>query len=507
MHTITGAATSNTAFIDGFTRGPINRAQLLLSFKGFERFFGGLVQGSEASYQVMQYFTNGGKNAYAVRVVPSTAATASLDLGGAVNSRLRIKAASPGAWGNRVRAVAVRSEVSYTLDPTFTLSVQDMDAGGKVVRSEIFKGLSAHPAHPEYFVKAVNSQSELVELSDTGAAFPMPALVPHNSPDLASGAAYNNLADGADGVWNAATGEFATALRNAVTDATSPLSSLAPGLFNILCIPATATLDAKAAGHVMAQAQSYCEPKRAFYIIDIPGSKVIPSPGSMADWFRTNRQYLTSDCAAVYYPRLRLPDPLDQNRPLECGNSGTLAGLYASTDMTRGVWKAPSGAQAVLAGATLVYTMNDGENAVLNPLGINALRIFPVYGAVSWGARTLQGADELASTWKYIPVRRLAQYIENSLHSGLTWAALEPNSASLWSSIALSVSAFMSGLFSQGALHGVSPKDAYYVRSDATTTLQSDVNGGRVNVVVGFAPLKPGEFLVLQIRVAAGPAT
>jgi hypothetical protein len=151
--------------------------------------------------------------------------------------------------------------------------------------------------------------------------------------------------------------------------------------------------------------------------------------------------------------------------------------------------------------------MNDGENAILNPLGINALRTFPVYGPVSWGARTLQGADELASKWKYIPVRRLAQYIENSLHSGLTWAAFEPNNASLWSSMVLSVNSFLSGLFSQGALQGATPKDAFYVRCDTTTTLQSDINGGRVNVVVGFAPLKPGEFLVLQIRVAAGPAT
>ncbi|MCU1325502.1 MAG: phage tail sheath protein [Bryobacterales bacterium] len=212
----------------------------------------------------MQYFMNGGRNAYAVRVAPSTAATASLDPGGAVSRRLLIRAASPGSWGNCVRVVAIRPELYNAASPTFTLSVQEIGAGAKVVRNEAFAALSIDPAHPEYFVKGVNSQSELVELADAGAAFPMPALVPHNSPELVSGAAYNNLAGGADGAWNAATGEYATALRSAVSDATSPLSRLAPGLFNILCIPATATLDEKAAGPVMAQAQSYCEAKRAF---------------------------------------------------------------------------------------------------------------------------------------------------------------------------------------------------------------------------------------------------
>jgi hypothetical protein len=200
-----------------------------------------------------------------------------------------------------------------------------------------------------------------------------------------------------------------------------------------------------------------------------------------------------------------IPDPLNQNRLRNVGASGTIAGLYAQTDVSRGVWKAPAGTEAALRNVSqLAYNLTDAENGVLNPLGINALRSFPVYGNICWGARTLNGADVMASDWKYIPVRRLALFLEESLYRGLKWVVFEPNDEPLWAQIRLNVTAFMQGLFRQGAFQGSTPQQAYLVKCDSETTTSTDQNNGIVNIVVGFAPLKPAEFVIIQIRQLAG---
>ena len=148
--------------------------------------------------------------------------------------------------------------------------------------------------------------------------------------------------------------------------------------------------------------------------------------------------------------------------------------------------------------------MTDLENGLLNPLGINCLRHFPVYGKVVWGARTLQGADGFASEWKYIPVRRTALFIEESLYRGTKWVVFEPNDEPLWAQIRLAAGAFMHNLFRQGAFQGRSPREAYFVKCDNETTTQNDINLGIVNIVVGFAPLKPAEFVVIKFQQMAG---
>ena len=187
------------------------------------------------------------------------------------------------------------------------------------------------------------------------------------------------------------------------------------------------------------------------------------------------------------------------------GTSGTLAGLYARTDTARGVWKAPAGTEATCTGAlALTYEMSDAENGVLNPQGINAIRNKTNFGIVSWGARTLKGSDAEADQYKYIPVRRLALYLEQSLMRGMQWAVFEPNDEPLWAQIRLNVGVFMHQLFSKGAFQGTTPKEAYFVKCDSTTTTQADINQGVVNVIVGFAPLKPAEFVVITIQQMAG---
>jgi hypothetical protein len=166
---------------------------------------------------------------------------------------------------------------------------------------------------------------------------------------------------------------------------------------------------------------------------------------------------------------------------------------------------APAGSDAGRVGATGVeQPLTDRENGTLNPRAINCIRTVPVYGTVVWGSRTLHGADERGSEWKYVPIRRLALFIEESLFRGTQWVVFEPNDEPLWSQIRLNVGAFMHDLFRQGAFQGTAARDAYFVKCDRETTTQSDQNRGVVNIVVGFAPLKPAEFVVLRIQQIAG---
>ena len=276
-------------------------------------------------------------------------------------------------------------------------------------------------------------------------------------------------------------------------------------LFNILCIPDTMNLVDTQAAQVAASAEVYCEARRAFYILDVPQKdQVRDQVDEIMTWLDQNAT-LRHKNAALYYPRPQIADPLNDFRLRLAAPSGLVAGLYARTDGERGVWKAPAGTEAALRGVqALEYTLTDPENGVLNPLAINSLRRFPVYGNVCWGARTLVGADAQASEWKYIPVRRLALYLEESLYRGLKWVVFEPNDEPLWAQIRLNAGAFMHDLFRQGAFQGKTPREAYLVKCDSETTTQSDINRGIVNIVVGFAPLKPAEFVIIKIQQLAG---
>ena len=152
----------------------------------------------------------------------------------------------------------------------------------------------------------------------------------------------------------------------------------------------------------------------------------------------------------------------------------------------------------------MAVPLTDGDNGRLNPWGVNCLRSFPAAGTVVWGARTLRGADQLTDEYKYLPVRRLALYVEESLARGSRWAVFEPNDEALWSQLRLNVGSFMHDLFRQGAFQGTTPAQAYFVKCDSETTSQQDIDNGVVNILVGFAPLKPAEFVVITLQQAAG---
>jgi phage tail sheath protein FI len=179
--------------------------------------------------------------------------------------------------------------------------------------------------------------------------------------------------------------------------------------------------------------------------------------------------------------------------------------VYAATDATRGVWKAPAGIDASLSGESgLTTVLTDLQNGTLNTRAVNCVRSFPVYGDVVWGARTLRGNDQVGSEWKYVPIRRLALFLESSLYEGTQWVVFEPNDERLWSQIRLNVGAFMQGLFLQGAFQGTTQQQAYFVKCDGENNPQASINLGIVKVLVGFAPLYPAEFVVIQIQQMAG---
>ncbi|HMO47489.1 MAG TPA: phage tail sheath C-terminal domain-containing protein [Rubrivivax sp.] len=273
-------------------------------------------------------------------------------------------------------------------------------------------------------------------------------------------------------------------------------------LVNILCLPRVAELSATDMNAVYSEATTYIAARRGFLLVDIP--ELTATLDAMQTWLAQNDSLRSRD-AAVYFPRTFCPDPVNGNRLRSIAASGSVAGLYARTDAARGVWKAPAGTEARLENVqALAYTLTDLQNGALNPLGVNCLRTFPIFSHICWGARTLDGADQLASEWKYIPIRRLALFIEESLFRGTKWVVFEPNDEPLWAQIRLNVGVFMNGLFRQGAFQGSTPQEAYFVKCDKETTTQADRNLGIVNIEVGFAPLKPAEFVVITIQQIAG---
>jgi phage tail sheath protein FI len=271
-------------------------------------------------------------------------------------------------------------------------------------------------------------------------------------------------------------------------------------LFNIMLLPRAAGQSDGDREELWGPASVFCQRRRAFLLVDPRSS-----------WLSTNdvfgqilelRVGLVKDHSAIYWPRVTVST---NGSSKFIDPSGSLAGLMARTDSNRGVWKAPAGIEADIRGIRGVeHTMSDPENGVINPRAVNAIRVFAT-GIVSWGARTMDGFDDSGNDdYKYVPVRRLALFIEESLFRGLKFAVFEPNDEPLWGQIRIAAGAFMNNLFRQGAFQGQKASDAYFVKVDAETTTQNDINLGIVNVVVGFAPLKPAEFVIITIQQKAG---
>lgn len=521
VHTITGVATSITAFIGRSERGQVDEPTTINSFGDYERNFGGLSLLSPMSFAVRDFYLNGGSQAVIVRV-HNGATTARITLPTEAGSppspvppgdNLLLDAASPGSWGSRLVAkVDHDTKDKSTANPDqslFNLTVQEIDPNTKqVLNSERFLNVSVNAANARFVARVLDQGSNLVRVpKDNTGVFLMPGGRPSETTAASPPAS-------PPGIQNVKAGTATDGVN--VTQAQFDGGGFEVGkrglfalektdLFNLLCIPPFSfTTDVSTS--LVGTAAKYCEKRRAMLLVDPPNGWTTTKRAK--DQFSDNTTDFVgtrSNYAAIFFPRLRESNPLHDNQLEEFAPCGAVAGVFARTDAQRGVWKAPAGQDATLVGVQqLSVSLTDDENGELNPLGINCLRAFPIIGRVVWGSRTLQGADQLASEWKYIPVRRTALYIEESLYRGTKWVVFEPNDEPLWAQIRLNVGAFMQNLFRQGAFQGKTPREAYFVKCDKETTTQNDINLGIVNILVGFAPLKPAEFVVLKIQQMAG---
>ena len=494
VRTITGVPTSVTAFIGRALRGPVNTPVVINSYADFERQFGGLWVDSTLSYAVRDYYLNGGSQAIIVRI-ENGAAKATIEAAGG----LKLRAKHPGLWGEKLR---VRVEHHPSDAALYNLRVRDTGSGAE----ETFLNISTDSASPRSLPRVLDGSS-LLELNGAapGTRPTKNVDVPLGTDPFADSAPANSFTqakdDGDDG--NDLTDTQYQGNRAAKTGIYA-LLKLENQVFNLFCIPPISRTADVGVNSTLTDALALCVERRAMLIVDPPRGwgTVADAASGIASFGLTG---VAARNAAIYFPRLRQPDPKQDGAVDTFAPCGVVAGVFARTDTQRGVWKAPAGMDAALAGVPeLAVTMTDAENGQLNPLGLNCLRSFPVFGRVVWGARTLRGADQAADEYKYVPVRRLALFIEESLYRGTQWVVFEPNDEPLWSQIRLNVGAFMHSLFRQGAFQGSTPRDAYLVKCDRETTTQDDINRGIVNILVGFAPLKPAEFVIIKIQQLAG---
>jgi uncharacterized protein len=515
VHTITGVATSITAFLGKALRGPTDEPVTITSFADFERIFGGLHRDFTLGYAVRDFFVNGGSQAIIVRLykpVQGKASKATFDI-----ANLKLEAASEGAWGMQVRArvdkkpnpandpnlVAVATRLGVLPADLFDLTVRD--GGTKVI--ETFLNLTTKES-ARRADRVLKAESSLVRVA---ASVSLPSAT---GPNSHSGAftdadvwSNNNKSTpakngaSADEAVDSASLDSAT-YKGSQSAKTGLYQLEKADLFNLLCILPDAR-GGDTPDDVYQEALGYCVKRRAMLVVDPKNAWTLSTVAGGVSGMN-----LTGDAArngAIYFPRIKQADPNLDGQIDMFPPSGMIAGVMARTDAQRGVWKAPAGIDASLNGvAGLQVEMTDGENGLLNPLGINCLRSFPVFGRIVWGARTLRGADAAADEYKYLPVRRLALFLEETLYRGTKWVVFEPNDEPLWSQIRLNVGAFMHDLFRQGAFQGKTPREAYFVKCDSETTTQSDIDHGIVNIIVGFAPLKPAEFVVIKIQQIAG---
>ena len=522
VHTIVGVATSIAAFLGRASSGPPDQPVEVNGIGEYEREFGKVSPAYPMSLAVQDFFQNGGARAIVVRRYKGTGGFAKLKIGD-----LEIRAASQGTWGQALRAELTEVDDAETktrlgiqnTDKLFNLTVTDTRPGG---RSEQHRNLTVVNS-VRRLDRILAVDSSLVRWDAPKQGDPLPTVatgkdaVSQKEKALAD-ARKNNPPD------SQAVKDAEQALKDAMTamngsdsadldddnaylgsrdDKTGLYALERADLFNLLCIPPDKRDNTTPKG-VYQKALEYCVERRAMLIVDPPHgwTDVDIALAKLKDLSLSG---LPARNAAIYFPRIQQADPDAEDELLSSVPCGVIAGIMARTDAQRGVWKAPAGVDANLSGVDgLTVKLTDEQNGRLNEVGINALRTFPVTGRVAWGARTMRGANQLGDEYKYIPVRRLALFLEESLYRGTKWVVFEPNDEPLWAQIRLNVGAFLQNLFRQGAFQGRSPREAYFVKCDKDTTTQNDINLGIVNVLVGFAPLKPAEFVIIKIQQLAG---
>ena len=558
-----GVSTSTAGFVGLAERGPImGQPQLVTSFADYKRMYGGYLSeagyGSNRflPYAVEQFFSNGGARAYIMRAVPGDART-----GSCVSGVLKISAANPGAWAEDLRVVVspaskAKTQVlavsgadltlknadgfnagdvvelydgkttAYatvknvldkviTLDAPCSLDVADAKVGTvKYIKTceitltvrlgenvETFENLSLKPdALNDIVAKTAKSDLITVEVLESKAApapvkekdkdgkeIPAPApkapsIVPFalcggNGADLVL-----TLQGGSNGSVRTATPDAFLGKDDGPGKRTGLQAFQENGNVSIMAIPGVT------APEVQASLIAFCENKKScFAILDVPME--LKKTNDVANF----RDMYDSTYAAMYHPWLEMYDA-GSKRSAYFPPSGAMAGIYARTDVERGVHKAP--ANEVVRGCTgLSCAYNEGEQDVLNPIGVNLIRAFTGRGIRVWGARTISSNG----LWKYLNVRRLFIYVEESIKANTSWVVFEPNSTELWDRVTRTIETFLSTCWRDGALAGSTPSEAFFVECGPTTMTQDDIDNGRLICQIGIAPVKPAEFVIFRI--------
>jgi len=530
---IQGVSTSTAAFIGRADKGPIPgttlpngrmaQAVMVTSFTDYQRQFGSFRQDSFLSYAVQAFFQNGGQRLYVVRIAvtaaaspPSSPPSQPAQRATATISSLQVSAINEGRWGGTSPGqigISVAIIPSSNPDPdNFKLLVYYDPGTGPVVvetydpvtwqSSPTLQPGAVNPA--DDVVSAVNSRSEYIAVTA-----PVTARPAASGFDSSGQPNRTQLANGSDGS-DPQQGDFigAPARDNTVTGtglhALDKITDV-----NLIAIPGQGGQDTVSAG------VEYCKNLRqlqdCFFIGDmgtIVGGVSAARHDGASVTVRTIDQAVgfiapplnrsAGDFGAVYFPWVWSADPIGRGRNprILLPPSGFIAGVYARIDNSRGVFKAPAGIEAGVAGAlSVATTVSDVEQDRLNPISVNVVRSVPGSGYVVWGARTF-GSD---ASWRYIPVRRMAIFLRVSIYYGIQWAVFEPNDEPLWAELRLNIRSFMLTQFRAGAFQGGTPDQAFFVKCDSSTTTQQDIDNGVVNILVGFAPLKPAEFVVLRL--------
>lgn len=484
VRTIMGVSTSVAIFIGRTKWGPINEPVLCLNYSDFERSFCTDASQGDMVWAVRLFFLNGGTQCYILRIANNAKiATVKLpDAGPTPADSLVINARYEGELGNSIRVVIDYGTPVVTATFNLTLSRLVTNKFDTLVETDVQKwiGLSMDTSSPRFVETYVNYK--WAKVSRASATADRPAVT-------ATAVALT-------------TGHNGNAPTAANYDSAYMVIDKEVDIFNLLVLPKDATYNNSQVTGLWGKASGFCQKRRAFLLMDPPDSwTTVQIAAATSTGVATLRTGLVKDYSAIFYPRVIIRE---NDEDIKVGPSGAIAGLIARIDSNRGVWKAPAGTEADIRGISgLSLNFTDNENGVLNQRAINAIRSF-TSGIVNWGARTMDGDDDFQSEYKYIPVRRLALFLEESLYRGLKWAVFEPNDEALWTQIRLNAGAFMHDLFTQGAFQGTNPRDAYFVKCDKETTTQNDINKGIVNIWVGFAPLKPAEFVMLYIQQMAG---
>lgn len=504
---IEGVGTSTAAFVGFTTKGPIGEPEIVLKWDDYDRQYGGIrdseeTKGDPMGFSVAAFFQNGGGKAYIVRITKdwnkddepiafdARKAVGYLDIPSkTVDHGLQFSAVNEGAWANGLVVRMARNTIRTNL---YGVEIGRKNDAGELEAQERYRNVSMDPKDPLFIKNVINDVSELVTVDMVPVAGKPITSSAFEGKTVSGRQSEDSLSGGADG---------SPPLTDDYIDIFTKFINYRD--INIICLPGqfwakdgtgNPVIDA-AIGHASRM-------KSRMVIVDPPVSTKLETAKAVDDLSLPSKA-----CSVMYYPWVKVTNPF-YNAETNPGApktvlvppSGYAAGMWAKIDGKRGVWKAPAGLESALLGvAGLQYIVEDGEQDALNPLGVNCLRKMPGAGHVIWGARTL--ATKIDPDWRYVPVRRTAIMIEQSITNGIQWAVFEPNDHRLWAALQGIIGGFMNSLFRVGAFQGEKASDAYFVRCGLGDTMtQTDIDAGQVIVIAGFAPLKPAEFVIVRIQ-------